>query len=557
MKNYMKYFALAAALATSGMIVTGCDDEKVNEYVQSAPIVTSFTPQSGCVGSEIVVTGQSLDDVVAAYIGGQQVEICQKVSNERLSIKVTANARSGQIVLANSLGEGTSEGSFTVEYPTPQISQSEIPTEGEMGNNLYIPGSHMDAVSAVIFTAEGSTEGKEAEIIQQNQNEIIVRIPFVEADRAALTFRYYDGREYVETPLSSAPMMTIARFAPAVDALDFGSYSVGQTVTLTGAYLNKIERVMLGDMECVIVSQSETKLQFAVPSSEKYTDGENVYPLSIVYFDGREAKTLTDHFVVEISATLFWKNVKIFAQDRVEGQFTSFFSPETGIAYANADWATVIDPIAAKYLDKTCSKNNVPAVSEDEYNSVNPYFFFSGSTKKLLSVNSPSNSKTQLRNFYGDTSSSSRITFGQSVDCYGTPVIGFVMLDPTNSSAAEIIDGLSSGSISDINESTFPIDVNATTCRGIKFNSPRWSPDNTIWAPDVFGETDKSANVDAYMLVIYFNVNGNGASNVKRIGVIHIKNVDFRFNSAGTSPSRSGIEFDMWWQKHDYDYSKL
>ncbi len=107
--------------------------------------------------------GEYLDDVVSATIGGGKAVILQKVSNRRLSLKVTNQARSGKIVLVNSIGEGVSEGDFTLEYPAPVVSQAGMPSEVEMGNNLLLSGSSMNVVSAVLFTAEGGTEGNEAE----------------------------------------------------------------------------------------------------------------------------------------------------------------------------------------------------------------------------------------------------------------------------------------------------------------------------------------------------------------------------------------------------------
>ena len=80
---------------------------------------------------------------------------------------MTGNAKSGKIVLSNSVGEGVSEGNFTIEYPAPTISSTGMPTEIEMGNKLLISGSHMNVISAVLFTAEGHTTGNEASILRR------------------------------------------------------------------------------------------------------------------------------------------------------------------------------------------------------------------------------------------------------------------------------------------------------------------------------------------------------------------------------------------------------
>ena len=374
MKQYRKWSL--ASLFVCLFFLCGCDSTSMKDVAVSSPEILSFSPESGSIGSEIVVTGEYLDDVVSATIGGGKAVILQKVSNRRLSLKVTNQARSGKIVLVNSIGEGVSEGDFILEYPAPVVSQAGMPSEVEMGNNLLLSGSSMNVVSAVLFTAEGGTEGNEAEIISQSENEIVVKVPYVESDKAIVTFKYFNGTKEVETSSSSAPKFTVKRYQPEVTTTVFEPINVGDMVVLEGAYLNKIDKVLLGDIECTITLQTETELKFVVPSSENYVDGDNTVVLKISYFDGREVHTLTDVFVVKVPFIYFWENRKVYGQGRIEGQLSSFFSPETGLVYANSDWSTVVDPVSMTYKAATCSANNKPAVSESEYNSVNPYFFF-------------------------------------------------------------------------------------------------------------------------------------------------------------------------------------
>lgn len=559
MKQYRKW--TLAALFACLFFLCGCDSTSMKDVAISSPEVLSFSPESGSIGSEVIVTGEYLDDVVSATIGGGKVTILQKVSNQRLSLKVTDQARSGKIVLTNSIGEGVSEAEFTLEYPAPVVSQTGVPSEVEMGNNLLLSGSHMNVVSAVLFTAaEGGTAGNEAEIVSQNENEIVVKVPYVESDRAMVTFKYFNGTENVETSSFSAPQLTVKRYEPKVTTNVFEPANVGDVVVLEGTYLNKIDKVLLGDIECTIPLQTETVLNFVVPSSENYEDGDNTKALKISYFDGREVRTLTDAFVVKVPFVYFWENNKVYGQGRIEGQLSSFFSPKTGLVYANSDWSTVVDPVSMKYKAATCSANNKPAVSESEYNSVNPYFFFSGASAGQLQINSPANSKTQLKNFYSTTNSSSQVTGGK-IDCYGTPALTFLWLDPSKSGYKTLIDEVKNGTLSKIDETTFPIDVEAKTCRGFSIASAKASPNTDVWASDIFkvGE-EKIANVDAVLLVFYYNVKGsvdNVADNIKRIGVLHIKTVDFKLYNNTNAPSSSSIEFDMYWQKHDYDYSKV
>lgn len=559
MKQYRKW-SLASLLACV-IFWTSCDSISMKDVVVSAPQILSFSPESGSIGSEIVVTGEYLDDVVSATIGGEKVTIVQKVSNERLSLKVTGNAKSGKIVLSNSIGEGVSEASFTIEYPAPSISATGMPTAVEMGNKLLLSGAHMNVVSAVLFTAEGHTTGNEATILSQSEDEILVKIPYVESDRAAITFRYFNGTSQVETPVESAPQMTVARYEPNVTTSSFEPAKVGDVVILNGTYLNKIDKVLLGDLECNIALQTENELKFAVPSSENYVDGDNTMALKISYFDGREVHALTDAFVVKVPLIYFWENKTIYAQARVEGQFSAFFSPETGLVYANADWREKVDPIAGPTI---CSAANVPNVSASQYNSVLPYFFISGSSSKYnLAINSPANSNGQLKNFFTSMDSKSSVTGAAS--WYGTPSFTFMYLDPAK--YEELVNDVKDGNIDRIDETTFPIDLEAKKCRGISI-SPSAAPATEVWAKDVFEQgVDKvNVDVDAVLLVFYYNEKGfdpkaadrNGVANVKRIGILHVKKATFKMKE-GTEkdPSASSITFNMYWQKQDYDYTKI
>ena len=97
----------------------------------------------------------------------------------------------------------------------------------------------------------------------------------MESDKAIVTFKYFNGTKEVETSSSSAPKFTVKRYQPEVTTTVFEPINVGDMVVLEGAYLNKIDKVLLGDIECTITLQTETELKFVVPSSENYVDGDN------------------------------------------------------------------------------------------------------------------------------------------------------------------------------------------------------------------------------------------------------------------------------------------
>lgn len=540
------------------VLMAACDKESMNSLVQSAPVIEEFYPTSGSAGTEIVITGSYLDDVVTATIGGVPAELVQKVSNSRISIKVPAGAQSGTIILTNAIGEAESEGVFTMEYPAPTVNQSSIPEEMEMGNKLLITGTNMNAISAVIFTAVGLEEGHEAEIISQSDNEIVVKIPYVESDDAVITFKYFNGSAETETSKSTAPQVNIKRYEPNVTTTTFQPVNVGDIVTLNGTYLNKIDKVIVNGIECQVTSQTETELKFLVPTSDTFVDGDNQTTLAIVYFDGVESKTLSSNFIIKVPFVYFWKDRTIYGQGRDVPEMATFFSPETGIAYHNSQWREVIDPISYEKQASTCSAAQVPDVTEAEYNSVNPYFFFTGVSAGNLQINSPAGSNSQLKNIYWFNNSSNeyRVT-GANGNCYGTPVLTYLYLDPSNSLHKSVIDMEKNGTLEKIDENTFPLNVEDKTCRGIDISGVGNTVNNTKFAPGVFtvGQP-KDTDVDAYIMVFYYNYkgldSGNKAANIRRVGILHIKHINFVLYNNTNAPSSSAVTFDMYWMKHDY-----
>jgi hypothetical protein len=545
------------ALFVASTTIVSCDEVSMKETVSSAPVIETFTPAEGYAGCEVIVNGTSLNNVVSATIGGVDATISQRISNTMIKIEVPSEAVTGVITLTNAVGTGTSDDYFTMTYPSPEVIVPAEAISTELGAKLMFDGERMSVISRVLFTADGYA-AHEATIVSKTDNEIVVTVPYVEANTATVTFEYYDGSQYVTTATDLLPAVSIERFSPRVTTTSFAEYSVGDVVTLEGEYLDKVDRVLVGGISCTISQKSSSQLRFVVPSSDDFVDGKNVADLKIEYFDGVETVTLTNNFVINVPYMLIWKDKKVYGQGRDVEEMNSFFSPQTGIAYANLDWRA-FDAVAYKYQGATCSASQVPAVSEAEYNSVVPYFFFSGANAGTLQINSPAASATQLKNFFWQNKSDvdSRVT-GSTGNCYGTAVMSFLYLSPSNADHAAIIDGVTNGTIDRVDAETFPIDTEAKTCRGVSISAVSTAIKDTAFAPGVFtvGE-NKDTDVDAWMMVFYYNYKGvdstNRSLNIKRMGLLHIKHINFVMYNNTNAPSSSAITFDMYWMKHDYN----
>ncbi len=547
------------------LLATGCDKTYVDDVTLYAPLIESFSPASAPVGTEIIITGQHLSGVTKAYIGDQEMVIKEKVSDTRLSIVAGANGRDGRIILENTQGKGESESEFTYSYAVPSLKPALLQKSVVMGEQLLLTGTDLSAVEAVIFTAEGQENGHEGDIQEQSTTEIVARVPYVENGNVRITLRYFDGTSSVTTPLDEAPSIEVVRVVPVFDQpVTLERTAVGKSVTLTGENLDKVDRILVGEFEALI-SKQPTSLTFTVPAGD-FQDGDTETTVVAEYFDGNETITLSEAFVVYVPYLMFWENMRVWAQGRDVESMSSFFSPQTGRVYANSDWRTVIDPISYQYQVATCSAGNTPnkaVITEEQYNSVNPYFFFSGMSAGQLQVNSPANSKGQLRNFYFENNSADeyRVT-GVKGDCYGTPVLTFRYLDSSNAAEKALIDQVKNQTLEHIDEESFPIDVEAKTVGGIGISSAKGTLNSDVWAAGKYtAGTDAAAvDVDAVLMVLYYGYDGsaeNVAANIRRIGFLHIRTVNFKTYNNTNAPSSSDVTFNCYWQKYDYDYSKL
>ncbi|MDE6125815.1 MAG: IPT/TIG domain-containing protein [Muribaculaceae bacterium] len=550
-----RYFSILLGTALLAAL-TGCEKESMNEFIETAPKVASFTPAEGYAGCEVTITGEALNNVVAAKIGDADAEIAQRLSDTRISIRVPAMAPSGKITLLNSKGAGVSATDFTVTYPAPAPALTDLPEEVELSSNLLIFGERMSVITRVLFKAEGH-DAHEAEKVSQNDREIVVRVPYVEADDAAILFEYYDGAELSIAGGDASAAVKVVRFQPKVADISATAASIGDIVTLEGEYLDKVDRVLLDGSECMVTLQTPETLKFVVPELDSFTDGENTAALEIEYFDGGERATVNSGFVVNVPRVLFWEDRKVWGQGRDVEELTSFFSPQTGICYANSLWRT-LDAVSYQYQAATCSANQVPAVSEAEYESVVPYLFFTGVSAGQLQLNSPAGSASMLKNIFWENNSANdyRVT-GANANCYGTPVLGFLTLDASNPAHAELIGKVAAGTLDRLDQETYPIDTEAKKCGDISISSIATNVKDTQFAPGVFtvGE-EKDTDLDAYIMVFYYNHKGqnssNRAENIRRMGVMRIKHIDFRLYNNTNAPSSSSVTFDMYWMKRDY-----
>ena len=561
MKKYLLLLAAAAFLAVS------CDRVFVDEVAPHEPVITSFTPASAPVGAEVTVIGEYLNDVTSAYIGDVKVDIVAKISNTRLVLKVVNGVTSGVVKLVNTEGTGVSDAKFNCSFAVPEIAASLLQEEAEMGENIMLSGAHLLSARKVIFTAEGYSTGHEGQIISGSDEELIVKVPYVEDASARITLVYFNGTADVATDLASAPGIRVIRYVPRFNAYDFVRTDVGRSITLTGEYLNNIDRITVGEWDAPLF-KSATELTFSIPAGD-FPDGETTVPLKAWYFDNNENIVLENEFTVFVPFVRFWENLQAWAQGRVaDNTYASFFCPENGKLYENAKWKTDLDPVAMELHGSQWGSANVPkpgVVSDEAYNSVLPYFFFSAVSGNVLQVNGPANSNGQLKNFFVDATSTPSNDYrvpGGNDNIPGTPIITFRYLSPGNVTENELIQKVLNDQVEKIDEATFPIDVANSTIAGISVTSLSGGLKSSNWCDHQTASLtdDPGYKLDAVFIVAYYQNYGYNpdqrAAGIKRLGLLHVKQIDWG-NYNNSNFGASVVTFDCYWQKYDYDYSKL
>jgi hypothetical protein len=389
----------------------------------------------------------------------------------------------------------------------------------------------------------------------------------VESSAARITLTYFDGSNEVETSMDSAPAINVIRYVPQIDAYQFTRTAVGKSIVLTGSYLNNIDKVFVGEFEAPVFKEP-SKLTFTIPAGN-FEDGETEVVLKAMYFDCNEIIVLKEDFVVYVPFVKYWENVKTYCQGRfAESAFISFFSPETGIAYENAKWKTELDPIALKYSNSQWVSGNLPkpgVVTDEDYNSVVPYFFFSSVSGNVLQLNSPANSNSQLKNFYIDatgTPSNDYRVPGGNTNLPGTPILTFRYLDPANATENALREKVIKGEIDNINEELFPINLADNTVAGIGMTSAKGGTKSTDWCTRHTNLVDEPGyKADAVFIVAYYSNCGYSketpAANIKRLGFLHVTTIDWVVATANNDYRNSSVNFNCYWQKYDYDYTKL
>lgn len=253
-----------AGLFFTLIFTNACKDDDSKETLPTLPTITSFTPESGGTGIEVVISGKNFGATAAANIvmfSGEKAKVLT-ASATALKVTVPEKASSGKVTVTVNGETATSEKEFTVVGVASIISFT--PESGEPGTEVLISGKNFQPMASDNTV---KINGIEAEVVEAIPTQIKIIVP-EEAETGKITITAND-----KTATSEKDFVVLE--APVITGFSPESGSVGTKVTITGnnfgtALTENI--VTFNGIVAEILEATATSLQVVVP--EGATDGK-------------------------------------------------------------------------------------------------------------------------------------------------------------------------------------------------------------------------------------------------------------------------------------------
>ena len=112
--TFIKATVPAGALTGLVTVTTGTTTLTSSKTFKVLPTITSFTPESGPVGTSVTITGTELTQTSKVTFGGVKATTVTVNSDSQVTAEVPTGATTGKIAVTTKGGSATSATSFTV-----------------------------------------------------------------------------------------------------------------------------------------------------------------------------------------------------------------------------------------------------------------------------------------------------------------------------------------------------------------------------------------------------------------------------------------------------------
>jgi hypothetical protein len=126
----------------------------------ASPVVLSFLPLSGPVGTSVTITGLGFQDsspATGVAFNGTAASSFTVDSTTQITATVPSGATTGPISVTDGEGTGSSLLDFTVTPSPPPTILSFLPLSGPVGTPVTITGTGFTSASSVAFASEPAT----------------------------------------------------------------------------------------------------------------------------------------------------------------------------------------------------------------------------------------------------------------------------------------------------------------------------------------------------------------------------------------------------------------
>lgn len=147
--------AIVPGSATTGFISvtttngTATSTQAFTVTQRPSPVVTSFSPLTGKIGTSVQIRGTNLIGVTSVKFNSANANYT--VFSGIIYATVPASATTGPITVATATGSFTTTESFVIEQTAAPVITSFTPATGEAGTPVQIQGSNLTGVTAVKF----------------------------------------------------------------------------------------------------------------------------------------------------------------------------------------------------------------------------------------------------------------------------------------------------------------------------------------------------------------------------------------------------------------------
>ena len=338
----MKYKVFLFVAITA--MLAACEKTYIPSHELKAPVISSFSPEQGEVGTQITILGENLERVDTVEIGGTAAVICYRVNATKLVAEVVSGNRTGKIRVASVAGSSESAEIFTVHYAKPSIPV--YPEEGTVNAEVVVEGKNLHFIEQVLI------DGIYAVITTRRNEELVFKVPYSEEEgKVTLQFTYFDGAT-MQTFGPEGKAFLVLKETPKVTSCP-PSLTKYEPITMQGEHLKLIERMYVGSEPVLIKLQSDEEITFDMPTN--YFGGNMTGDLKGIYYGTKEIVLVPDFQVIadpNEPRYYAYKNVKLSGRELFGGTEEPFFDAESGYVISSCDAAANIPVIDFMLYDQ-------------------------------------------------------------------------------------------------------------------------------------------------------------------------------------------------------------